>query len=530
MKMRFKSLFIAGLFFICTPYFAFCKTLIYCSEASPDYFNPQMSFSGVAFDASNLLYNRLVEFDKQGDKLVPSLAKKWTLSKDKKTYTFYLRKKVSFYSQGAFKPSRYFNADDVLFSFRRQKNKSHPFYSVNGGNYKFFQSLNLRKHILKIKKINKYTVQFVLKQPVQLFPVYMTMDFAAILSKEYGDFLIKKDKKSQIDFKPVGTGPFILTKYVKGQLIRYKRHDKYYLGPSKIQKLVFVITTDASVRFQKLKRKECHILAKPQFSDIPAIKKHKNIRVIQNKAHNLAYLSINLEKPPLGKLLVRKAIAHALNRKLYIKAIYQGFANITDSPVPPSLWGYNPKVKLPEYSPKKARALLKKAGLSKGFKIKLWTLPISRPYNPNGKKMGELMQADLKKVGIQAELVTYDWASYIAKSLKGEHELIQYGWMADIPDPSSFLQILLSCDSVAYGSNVSKWCDKTYDSLVQKAQKQSNKKLAAVLYKQAQLVFQEQIPFIPLAYTYRYSAISTDVKNYYLRSFGSEKFHHLSLK
>ena len=224
----------------------------------------------------------------------------------------------------------------------------------------------------------------------------------------------------------------------KGISSAIKEMINYYRGPAKLKHVVFSITPDPSVRFQKLKREECHFVAKPQPTDIPAMKKHKKIRVAEGMAHSLAYLSMNTTKPPLNNKTVRKAIAHALNRKLYISAIYKGLAETLDSPVPPALWGHNSKIKLPEYNPEKAKALLKSAGLEKGFKIKLWTLPVSRPYNPNGKKMGELMQADLKKVDIEAELITYDWPTYLAKSSQGEHEMIQLGWSADIADPSNF--------------------------------------------------------------------------------------------
>ena len=189
--------FIMGFLFALLIFFsgpAFSNVLVYCSEAHPDYFNPQVSISGASFDASNLLYSRLIEFSLDGSKLVPGLAKKWTISKDKKTYTFQLKKNVLFYPQGEFKPSRPFNAEDVLFSFQRQKNKSHPFHSVNGGSYKFFYSLDLQNQITQIKKINDHTVQFTLKKPLSLFPQLMAMEFAVILSKEYGDFLLKKNQ------------------------------------------------------------------------------------------------------------------------------------------------------------------------------------------------------------------------------------------------------------------------------------------------------------------------------------------------
>ena len=501
---------------------------LYCSEASPDYFNPQLSLSGTAFDAGNLLYSRLLEYNKQGDKLVPGLAEKWTSSKDKKTHTFYLKKGVEFYPRGDFKASRPLNADDVIFSFMRQKDKSHPFHKVNGAGYKFFYSLDLHRQIVEIKKINDHTVQFILKKASSLFPTYMAMEFAVILSKEYGDFLLKNKQAEKIDFEPVGTGPFILEKYVKSNVIRYKRNDNYHAGPAQLRKIIFSITPDPSVRFQKLKRGECHFSAKAQPTDIPLMKKNKKIKVMRGLSHNLAYLAMNTAKAPLNNKNVRKAIAHALNRKFYLKAIYKGTAQTLDSPVPASLWGHNYTLRVPEYNLKKAKALLKKAGFEKGFKIQLWTLPVSRPYNPNGKKMGELMQADLKKIGIDVELVTYDWPTYLAKSSKGEHELLQIGWSADIPDPSNFLQILLTCDSISAGSNLSRWCNKDYDKLIAKAMI-SDPKTADKIYKQAQVLFQKDLPFIPIAQSYRHVALSKKVKGYIVKPFGSERFYHLSL-
>ena len=357
----------------------------------------------------------------------------------------------------------------------------------------------------------------------------MAMEFAVLLSKEYGDFLLKKKQAKKIDFEPVGTGPFILEKYVRGNLIRYKRNENYYLGPSKLKKIVFSITTDSSVRFQKLKREECHFVAQPQATDIFLMKKHKNIRVIEGMAYNLAYLAMNNSKAPLNNKKVRRAIAHALNRKLYITAIYKNLADTLENPIPPALWGYNSKVKIPEYNPKKAKALLKEAGFEKGFKIKLWTLPVSRPYNPNGKKMGELMQSDLKKVGIKAQLITYDWSTYLSKSSQGKHELIQMGWSADIADPSNFLQILLTCETISAGSNLSRWCNKDYDSLISKAMIQSNQKKAESFYKKAQVLFNQEMPLIPIAHAYKYVALSPKVKGYRLKPFGSERFYHLSL-
>jgi dipeptide transport system substrate-binding protein len=113
---------------------------------------------------------------------------------------------------------------------------------------------------------------------------------------------------------------------------------------------------------------------------------------------------------------VRRAVNHALNRKLYLDAIYHGTGIVASNPVPPALWSYDKTLKDYDYNPEKAKALLKEAGLESGFETEMITLPVTRPYNPDGKKMGELMQADLAKIGIKVKLVTFDWPTFLKKT------------------------------------------------------------------------------------------------------------------
>lgn len=117
------------------------KTLVYCSEGSPEGFNPQLFTSGTTYDASSVpIYNRLVEFKLGTTEIEPSLAEKWDVSEDGKTYTFHLRKGVKWQSSKIFKPTRDFNADDVVYSFERQQDPKHPYHKVSGGSYEYFRA------------------------------------------------------------------------------------------------------------------------------------------------------------------------------------------------------------------------------------------------------------------------------------------------------------------------------------------------------------------------------------------------------
>lgn len=507
------------------------KTFVYCSEASPSVFNPQLADDGATFNAaSSPLYNRLLEFEPGTTKIAPALAEKWDISKDGKTYTFHLRKGVKFNTTETFKPTRDFNADDVLFSFNRALKKDHPYHKVGGGNYIYYQGMQLDKLIRAIEKVDDHTVKFTLTRPEAPFLANLAMSFAVILSQEYADQLTKAGQQAKMDLEPVGTGPFVLKRYVKDNSIRYEANPNYWKGRSKIDKLVFAITPDASVRFQKLKAGECHLVAEPAPQDLKSMRENSNLKLESQPGANLGYLAFNVEKAPFNKLEVRQAIAHALNRESYLQLVYQGTATLAKSPLPPTVWGNDPKAKFSEYNIEKAKELLNKAGLPNGFETELWTLPVARPYNPNGKKMGELMQSDLAKIGIKVKLVSYDWPTYLAKAHKGEHQMVQLGWTTDNGDPDNFLDILLSCGAVASGSNMSRWCDKEYDQYVNKAKVVSDVKARTAQYIKAQEVFAKKGPFVPLAYANVFRGMNKKVEGYKISPLGVEDFYTLDIK
>ncbi|MCB0340947.1 MAG: ABC transporter substrate-binding protein [Pseudobdellovibrionaceae bacterium] len=515
------------LLWTCDPVFAAkSKTFVYCTEASPKIFNPQMATDGPTFNASaQTVYNRLVDFKRGTTEVIPSLAESWTVSQDGLTYTFDLRKDVKFHSIENYTPQRNFNAEDVIFTIDRMRQKSHPYHQVNGGVYEYFSAMEMDKIIKDIKKIGDYRVQFVLSRPEAPFLANLAMDFASILSAEYGTFLLKKGRAEDLDTTPVGTGPFVFQRYVKDSMIRYKAHPDYFLGKAKIDKLVFSITPDPTVRYQKLKRGECHFAAEPSPTDVAAMESDPNIKVLHQPGLNVAYLAINTEKPPFNDVRVRRALYHALNRKAYIDAIYLGHGEVAKNPMPPTMWGYNENTKGYDYNPDQAKSLLKQAGLAKGFEVELWTLPVSRPYNPNGKKLGELMQSDLAKVGIKAKPVTYKFATYLDKASKGEHTLAQLGWSGDNGDPDNFLNMLLSCAGVKAGSNMSRWCNKKYTDLVNQAKQTSDPSRRAALYKKAQELFNTEVPWVPIAHSVVFKAMGKNVSGYTLSPLGTENFY-----
>lgn len=511
--------------------FSYAKTLINCTEASPSSFNPQQVADAPSFNASSIaLYDRLLRFELGTTKLIPSLAESYNVSKDGLTYIFNLRKGIKFHSTNYFKPSRDFNAEDVVFSINRQRLKDHPYYSIGGGVYPQYNS-NIKDNIKSVEATGTNQVKIVLNQVQAPFLSLMAGQFMSILSAEYADKLSKENKKVKIDLEPIGTGPFIFQSYTKDNFVKYIANEEYWkknTSKNKIDKLIFSITPDPNVRYQKLKTGECHFVTLPSVVDLEDMKKNASIRLESQEGLNLGYLGMNTTKKPFDNVKVRKAIAHALNKKSYLDAIYQGTGIFAVNPLPPAVWSYDKTTVDYEYNPEKAKKLLKEAGLENGFETEMWTLPVVRPYNPDGKKMGEMMQSDLAKVGIKVKLVSFDWQTFLSKSRTGDQFMIQFGWTGN-SDPDTFLGDLLSCKAVESGGNTARWCNKEFDKLVTDAVKIVDQKKRSELYLKAQKVFKREVPWVTLFHAKVFRAMKKNVTNYKIDPFGYDYFDQVNV-
>ncbi len=499
------------------------KSIVYCAEGSPESFNPQIITSGTTVDATaNHLYNRLITFNSDDNSIKPSIAKSWHVTKNGKMVTFYLRKNIAFHQTDYFTPTRTLNADDVLFSFNRILDPDHEYHQISGGNYPFFQSVQFSSLINEIEKINDYTVRFKLNRSDSSFLANLATDFSVILSAEYAKQLAENNEHQHIDVLPIGTGPFKLKEYKVGSLIRYYRHDNYWQGKVALEQLVFDITPSNTGRLTKLLTGECDVTAYPIAHK--KIKENPDLILEAVTSFNVAYLGFNTQKAPFDNKKVRQAIAYAVNKKLIVETIYSGKAEIAKSLLQSGSWAFDPKTVVQEYSIAKAKVLLKEAGFEEGFEMDIWAMNIQRPYNPNALTMAKLIQADLKEIGVKVNIVSYEWATFLQRIRKGEHQSVLLGWTADHPDPDNFFTSLLSCASVGTGSNSTLWCDKAFDELLQKSLKTSNIKRRKKYYSQAMAIIAQEIPLLPLAHSKRYQARANTVQGDIMSSFGGIDF------
>ncbi|MBZ9612031.1 ABC transporter substrate-binding protein [Rheinheimera maricola] len=495
--------------------------LVYCSEGSPESFNPQLVTSGTTIDAiSQQLYDRLLDIDAQTGELQPGLAQSWHVSNNGLSYRFVLQDNVQFHQTEYFQPSRALSAEDVVFTFNRIMQTTHPFHYQGGGNYPFFQSVDWAGLVNSVTAADHRTVHFELSRPDSSFLSNLATDFAAILSSEYADQLLSNGQLSQIDSHPVGTGPFRFKEYQKDVLIRYYRHRNYWRELAKPEQLVFDIVPNNARRMAKLFTHECDVVAFPRVAELGLISQRPDVDIQESTSMNVGFWAFNTTKPPFDNVKVRQALALAINREAILQAVYFGHATAAHSILPPTSWAYNADLPTLPYDPEKARELLTEAGYAQGLSMDIWAMPVQRLYNPNALKMAEMMQADLARIGVRATVVSYEWNSFRRKLSAGEHDSVLIGWSADNADPDNFFRPLLSCSAADTGTNRANWCDQNFDRLISQALLTADQKQRRSYYMAAQQYVAEQMPLLSIAHSQRFQAISSDISGVAINPYG----------
>ena len=504
---------------------AYAKTLVYCSEGSPEGFDPAPYTSGTTFDASSKpLYNRLVEFKRGTSEVIPGLAESWDVSSDGLEYTFHLRSGVKFHTTGYFTPTRDFNADDVIYSFERQRLADGPWFEYTSGiSWEYFNGMSMPDLIAGVEKVDDMTVKFVLNRPEAPMVANMAMDFASILSAEYADQLEAAGTMEMMNQQPIGTGPFNFVAYQQDAAIRYSAHPDYWGGKQPVDDLVFAITTDAAVRTQKLLAGECHVMPYPAPADIDSLKANADINVLEQQGLNVGYLAYNTQQAPFDNANVRKALNSAINKQAILDAVFQGSGVAAKNPIPPTMWSYNDAIEDDAFDPEAAKAALAAEGVT-DLSMKIWAMPVQRPYNPNARRMAEVIQADFANIGVDVEIISYEWGEYLSRSKDLDRDgAVLLGWTGDNGDPDNFLAVLLGCDAVG-GGNRAQWCNEEFDALIQKAKTVSDVAERTALYEEAQVVFKREAPWATIAHSVVFMPMAANVSGYVMDPLGGHWF------
>jgi peptide/nickel transport system substrate-binding protein len=481
-------------------------TLVYGRGADAVGLDPAVVTDGESFRVTRNIYESLLEYKRTSTEIIPGLAERWETSPDGLIWTFALRRNVKFHDGTPF------NAAAVVFNFERWMFEHHPQHQ---GVFEYWKSMfgGFPGFVKSVQAVDDFTVEFTLEKPMAPFMANLAMPMFGIASptamKQFGDDYFKN---------PVGTGPFRFREWRKDDRIVLERHAEYWGEKALLDRVIFRSIVDNSARLLELQAGSIDLMEFLNPDDIPTVKNDPNLQLLLRPSMNVGYLWWNVEKEPFGKLEVRRAIAHAVNKRAIVEKLFGGIGVPAKNMLPPSLWGYNEAVKDYEYSPAKARDYLAKAGLPNGFTTKLWAMPNPRPYMPQPTKIAEAMQADLRAVGIEAEIVTMDWATYLAKTRDGQQEMYMLGWTGDNGDPDNFLYWFFGQKETR-----SRYFHPKAAELTAKAQTLFKVEERARLYREAQAVLQEDAANVPLAHTTPPLAAKKRVRGYIPHATGGEK-------
>lgn len=527
-------LFTALAMMVAAPAIAAMKggTLIFGRGGDSVGLDPAYETDGNSFMVCDNIFEALVAYADESTALEPGLAKSWDIASDGKTYTFHLRKGVKFHD------GTDFDANAVVFSIgRMMKNRKLKFYGkgwqvpAQTRTPEYWVSMEMDDTIDSIEAVGKYTVVFKLKRVEAPFLANMGMDFADIISPTA--FL-----KNPTEFirKPVGTGPFEFVNWVKDDRIILKRNENYWDkdGGPYLDRVIFRAIPENSVRFLELKTGNIHICQFPNPADIDLARADRNLKLFEQPGMNIGYLSFNHTKEPWkSNVKLRKAIGHAINRPAIVDNIYQGMGQVAKNPIPPTMWGYNTSIPGFDYDVEKAKKLLAEAGYpgGKGLgKISLWSMPVPRPYNPEGVKIGVAMSGDLAKIGIEAQIVTYDWGTYLKRQREQpeDMDLFQLGWTGDNGDPDNFLAVLF--DGLASSSIRTQWKNDRYHELMIKGKTTIDQDERTRIYEEALQVIFDEAAVIPVAHSTVIWPAQKNVMDFKLHPTGSVRMKNVWMK
>lgn len=524
--------------------------LIYCTHASGFSFNPQTSDAGTSMNVvTEQIYNKLFEISNTAIP-TPILAQSYSISPDGKIITIYLRKGIKFHHTDWFKPTRDFNADDVVFSLNRvlgyetylptleqsavdYKNPQYRIFHEQAKKVRFpyFESIKLNQKIESVKALNPHTVQITLFKPDASILSHLASQYAIIFSQEYAVQLNADDNLVQLDLLPVGTGPYKVKNYFRNQYVRLEKNEDYWKKDAKIKNIIIDLSTDRTGRLVKFFNGECQIASYPEVSQLGLLKENdKRYYVKSAEGMNLAYLAFNFQNAVIQNEQVRRAIAQAINRQRIIKTIYHNTATVANNIIPNISWASS--VNTPDFAydfnPSEAKKVLQ----DKRLHLNMWVLNEEQVYNPAPLKTAELIKEDLNNVGVNVTIrsVTRTFLIDQLNKKSENYDMILTGWLAGNLDPDSFMRPILSCNAASEMTNLSNWCDEDFDQLMDKALDSPNLWERAHVYNQAQELILSKLPIVPLANMKRVLVVNSRVRHIEMNPFGSLNFSTLSLR
>lgn len=482
-------------------------TLVYGRGADSVSLDPINVTDGESIRVTHNIYETLLEYDHNLE-LQPKLATDYNSSEDGLTWTFQLREGVKFHD------GTDFNADAVVFNFERWMDPENPYHEGDFPYYPFLYGgfKGDENHLIEsVTATGEHELEIVLKRKTAPFLSYLAISMFGIASpaaiEQYG---------AGIGENPVGTGPFKFDEWNRNNTITLSKNEEYWMdGKPYLDQVIYQVIPENSARLNALQTGEIDIVDGMNASDTTIVEDTEGIELLKRPSFNIGYMAFNMEKEPFDDPLVRQAINMAIDKEEIVEAFYNGLADPATSPLPPSLWSHDESLEKYDYNVEEAKKLLAEAGYEDGFTTELHTMSNPRPYLPEPMKIAEAIQSDLAEIGITADIVSSEWATYLEDTKNGKHSMAMYGWTGVMADPDNFLYPNLSkTNAEVPAQNIAFYKSDEFTSLITEARETIDQDKRTELYQQAQQLFQEDSPWVMLAYTTPPLAQSDYVEDY----------------
>jgi peptide/nickel transport system substrate-binding protein len=502
------------------------ETLVFAISVDVDQLDPGDTAIGQVIDN---IFEGLVKFKAGTTSIEPCLATSWEVSADGKEITFQLRKGVKFHD------GTDFNADAVVFSFARQYDLNHPYHQYGKWGmwgYIFYD-------VNRIEKIDDYTVRLILKRPNVSILTSLVLYQVSIVSPA------NAEKYQEDAFKhPCGTGPFKFVEWVKDDHITLEVNEDYWQERASLDKLIFKVIPDPSVRLMALEVGEVQGMEFPNPADFDRINNNKDLVLMIQPCMNIGYLAMNtgygyidenknrvrdldseplVKTPgyfePLTKKKVRQAINMAIDKQSIVDNIYMGTAIKAINGMPPFMLGYNDEIEDYPYDPARAKELLTEAGCPDGFEVTLHVMPVSRSYMFDPHKIAEAIQSYLAAVGIKVKFYQIDWGNYLQEIEGGKHQIALSGWTGDNGDPDNFMNVLYGANGASIGTNAGNkafYINDTVQELFSLALVTYDDEKRAAYYKKAQEMIHEDAAWVYLVHSTQNVVFRNNIKGFIL--------------
>jgi peptide/nickel transport system substrate-binding protein len=432
----------------------------------------------------------------------PDLATSWEASADGLSWTFKLRDDVK-WSDG-----QAFSADDVVFTFQDIVLKK-ELGATGAGNFSAVQS---------VEAVDPKTVKFTLSRPFSALPSYLAYN-AGILPKH--SFQGQPDPWNFSSFnkgQPVSSGPFKVEAYTSGQSVVLARNDAYFGGKPNLDKLVFKVVPDANTQIAQALSGELSIMILDNKAAVDRVKSASQLRVEPRELVQYYWLSLNQTDPRFQDVRVRQAFEYAIDRQAIITAIEKGYGKVANTAIVPAFKTYYDPAHESKYgfSVDKAKQLLSEAGWTPGpngilvkdgqpfqFTMDVGQRGVLQPTN-------ELIQQNLKAVGIQADLSSMEWNAYIQKVVVNRDYVATVNWWVYPNDPDVFPYYHSS--TAGKGFNIPGFKDPKLDELLTRVQTETDLSKRQVAVRDLQTFMADNLPYLFLWYPQEIDVINANLQ------------------